>query len=163
MSGAVGPAHDETPAEIVRRARGKVSQETFAAQLGTTRQTVIDWEKGRTFPNEENAAKLAALAGVPAATLLRRPAEEPVTVALTQLAGELTELGGFVRQLDPNGRQLARAEDVRELADRLAALEVTVDAMARLTADALTRMEGAIERLSDSRQSRAPRSQGSSS
>jgi DNA-binding XRE family transcriptional regulator len=37
---------ERTPAELVRELRGTLSHDKFAAALGTSRQTVIRWEKG---------------------------------------------------------------------------------------------------------------------
>ena len=37
---------ERTPAELVRELRGDLSHDRFAEALGTTRQTVIRWEKG---------------------------------------------------------------------------------------------------------------------
>jgi transcriptional regulator with XRE-family HTH domain len=41
-----GDAHERTPAELVRELRGNWSHDKFAAALGTSRQTVIRWERG---------------------------------------------------------------------------------------------------------------------
>jgi DNA-binding XRE family transcriptional regulator len=44
-------ARDRQPAELVRELRGSLSHDRFAAILGTSRQTVIRWEKG-TIPRD---------------------------------------------------------------------------------------------------------------
>lgn len=149
MSEAVGPGDEESPAQIVRRARGKLSQDAFADRLGTSRQRVIDWEKGRSGLSDEYAAKIAAIAGVPVEALLRKPPEDPGVAALNQIAGDLTELGGFVRRLEPDGRRLARAEEVAALTARLEGLEETLGRFGKATVETLERLEAAIARLSD--------------
>lgn len=49
----------------VRQLRGQLSHDRFADQLGTSRQTVIEWEKGRRRPGPRYRAKLAELSGYP--------------------------------------------------------------------------------------------------
>jgi transcriptional regulator with XRE-family HTH domain len=61
--------------EIRRRFRSarraaKLSQEDVAAELGVTRQTVSNWEVGRTSPGLAELAKICALYGVSADLIL---------------------------------------------------------------------------------------------
>lgn len=66
--------------EWLRKREG--SHDKLAAKLGTTRQTVIGWEKGAQ-PNRDYRAKLAAVSGFPAETFQRSAAEREVW-ALTE-------------------------------------------------------------------------------
>jgi transcriptional regulator with XRE-family HTH domain len=49
--------------ELVKRARGKLSQRKFAEELGISWTTVYAWEKGKRFPDRENLLKIATRAG----------------------------------------------------------------------------------------------------
>lgn len=51
-------------ATAIATIRGLRSQEDFAADIGVTRQTVIQWEAGRTVPSLKQARMLVA-DGVP--------------------------------------------------------------------------------------------------
>jgi hypothetical protein len=52
----VAPNGDErTPADLVRELRGTLSHDKFASALGTSRQTVIRWERG-TIPKAYSQA-----------------------------------------------------------------------------------------------------------
>lgn len=55
---------------------GKLSHDRFAERLGTTRQTVINWEKKAGIePNSRYRKKLAEFSGFPEGTFSRREAE----------------------------------------------------------------------------------------
>lgn len=55
---------------------GKLSHDRFATQLGTTRQTVINWEKKAGIePSSRYRKKLAELSGFPEEAFSRREAE----------------------------------------------------------------------------------------
>lgn len=99
---------------------GKLSHDRLAAALGTTRQTVINWEKG-TRPTDRYAAALAEFFGVPVETF-RAPAAEAVT--LHRLADRLEELEAGLEALRP---LLPRIGDLQEqldgLTQRVGALE----------------------------------------
>jgi transcriptional regulator with XRE-family HTH domain len=49
--------------EIVKRARGPMSQRAFGKMLGVSATAVQLWEKGQTIPDTENLAQIAARAG----------------------------------------------------------------------------------------------------
>lgn len=49
--------------ELVKRARGCLSQRKFADEIGVSFTAVNAWEKGRRFPDRENLVKIAARAG----------------------------------------------------------------------------------------------------
>jgi DNA-binding transcriptional regulator YiaG len=55
----------------VRAARGPLSHDKFAALLGTTRQVVIGWEKGKHVPGARHRARLAQVSGQPVAAFTR--------------------------------------------------------------------------------------------
>ena len=57
----------------LRREAG-LSQESFAEQLGVSRQAVSKWESGAADPSTSNLLALAKLFGVPAEELLRETA-----------------------------------------------------------------------------------------
>lgn len=49
---------------LTLRAKAGWSQEFVARQLDVSRQTVIDWERGKYIPNAINAIRIARLFGV---------------------------------------------------------------------------------------------------
>lgn len=49
--------------EVVKMARGSMSQRAFGKLLGVSATAVQLWEKGETVPDTENLAKIAARAG----------------------------------------------------------------------------------------------------
>src|SRR5262245_42094918 len=64
--------------------KGWLSHDKFAAELGTTRHTTINWEKGQQ-PSYRYAAKLAEFSGFPPAAFRRPEAEK-----LAQRQGRLS-------------------------------------------------------------------------
>lgn len=50
-------------ANLVRELRGERSQRSFAKLLGVSNQAIQYWEKERTWPDDDNLQKLAALKG----------------------------------------------------------------------------------------------------
>lgn len=52
--------------ERIRRAReeSRLTQDELAARVGTTRQVVIGWEKGRHDPRPASRAKIVVATGV---------------------------------------------------------------------------------------------------
>lgn len=77
--------------EIVKRARGSMSQRAFGKLLGVSATAVQLWEKGQTIPDTENLAQIAARAGFTMEELFcyleGKPLPEPVdlTVMLKQI------------------------------------------------------------------------------
>ncbi len=57
-----------------KRARLGLSQEQLAEQLGVTRQTIANWEKGKTYPDIGSVLKLSDLYGVSLDELLKEDA-----------------------------------------------------------------------------------------
>lgn len=110
-----------------------MSHDRFAEILGTTRQTVIGWEKG--VEPKKYAERLAAFSGFPASAFRRREAES--------LTG--------VRQEDRTAR-LDRRLEALEAADEAKRQEV--EALALLVAGLVVRverLEGAVsEKQGDS-------------
>lgn len=100
--------------------RGAISHDKLAAELGTTRQTVIGWEGGRE-PNRYYADRLAEFSGFPAWTFRRRESEEAVAEMFARRLGaleaEMPLLRGLVLegfellglQVDADGRQASLA------------------------------------------------------
>jgi transcriptional regulator with XRE-family HTH domain len=102
---AIEPESPETAAQIVRRARGSRTLDEFADELGTSRQRVIDWEKGRSHPSERYAAMIAERAGVDPVALSRgeRPSVEQAMVrfaaAAAALEEEMTRIRGEAKEV----------------------------------------------------------------
>lgn len=59
----VGATSKQRLANLVRELRGERSQRSFAKLLGVSNQAIQYWEKERTWPDEDNLQKLAALKG----------------------------------------------------------------------------------------------------
>lgn len=88
-------------ANLVKELRGERSQRTFAKLLGVSNQAIQYWEKERTWPDDDNLQKLAALKGW---TLLQLQAylqgEPQVDEALNSAeGGEVSEGVISVQQL----------------------------------------------------------------
>jgi transcriptional regulator with XRE-family HTH domain len=68
--------------EVVKMARGSMSQRAFGKMLGVSATAVQFWEKGQTIPDTENLAQIALRAGFTIEELLShlegKPAIEPV-------------------------------------------------------------------------------------
>lgn len=97
--------------------RGKLSHDAFARILGTTRQTVINWERGA--EPRAYAEKLAEFSGFPADAFLRRGAE---------VAGEESSLR-LLRELRAavDASAAATAESVEALARGIERIEQRLD------------------------------------
>ncbi len=72
--------------EIVKRARGEMSQRAFGKLLGVSATAVQLWEKGHTIPDTENLAQIAARAGFTMEELLvyldGKPLPEPIGLSV---------------------------------------------------------------------------------
>lgn len=113
------PEGAETPAEIVRRARGKQTLDAFAAELGTSRQVVIDWEAGRHRPGDKYRPLIAARANVSPAVL-----ERPKTPRLEDAVAALHEsMEAFRALVATTGIQDEDGLPIRPVSARLAGLE----------------------------------------
>ncbi|MEG5067537.1 helix-turn-helix transcriptional regulator, partial [Microcoleus sp. B3-A4] len=70
--------------EIIKTARGTMSQRAFGKLLGVSATAVQLWERGDTVPDTENLAKLAARAGYSLEELLRfldgKPLSDPLDI-----------------------------------------------------------------------------------
>jgi transcriptional regulator with XRE-family HTH domain len=68
--------------EIVKLARGDMSQRAFGKLLGVSSTAVQLWEKGQTIPDTENLAQIAIKAGFTLEELIGylegKPMQEPV-------------------------------------------------------------------------------------
>ncbi|MEG4317342.1 MULTISPECIES: helix-turn-helix transcriptional regulator [unclassified Microcoleus] len=67
--------------EIIKTARGTMSQRAFGKLLGVSATAVQLWERGDTVPDTENLAKLAARAGYTLEEFLRFLDGKPVSEA----------------------------------------------------------------------------------
>ena len=110
---------DLTLGERIRHLRehgrhGRLSHDRLADALGTTRQTVIGWEKHGRQPNQEYRKRLANFFGVAEEVIMDGP---PDRERLRDLAVRLEELEAALEELGP---LLAR------LGDRVTALESQV-------------------------------------
>lgn len=70
--------------EVVKMARGSMSQRAFGKLLGVSATAVQLWEKGETVPDTENLAQIAARAGYTIEELLKyldaKPLPDPSDV-----------------------------------------------------------------------------------
>jgi transcriptional regulator with XRE-family HTH domain len=88
--------------------RGDLTQERFAAALGTDRERVNSWERARSAPGPKYAEKLAEYAGVSSPAVFRHPQElqiEQLEAASASLRAVIEALKGELRP----GRTRARA------------------------------------------------------
>lgn len=99
--------------ERIRRLReegplGRLSHDQLADKLGTSRQTVIGWEKHGRRPNQEYRELLAKLFDVPADTFMDGELDRR---RLHGLADRLEELEAELERLGPQLRALAERVD----------------------------------------------------
>ena len=70
--------------EIIKTARGSMSQRAFGKLLGVSATAVQLWERGDTVPDTENLAKLAARAGYTLEEFLKfldgKPVSDPLDI-----------------------------------------------------------------------------------
>lgn len=99
--------------------RGKLSHDRFAAELGTSRQVVIKWEKGAE-PSPRLRGRLAAFSGYPAEAFARRGAE---ALAQELYVRRLEELAATVAAQNEEMKRslLAVRRAIRRLERQLAA------------------------------------------
>jgi transcriptional regulator with XRE-family HTH domain len=71
--------------EIIKKARGSISQRAFGKLLGVSATAVQLWEKGQTIPDTENLAQIAVRAGFRMEELIcyleGKPLPEPVELS----------------------------------------------------------------------------------
>lgn len=77
--------------EVVKMARGSMSQRAFAKLLGVSATAVQLWEKGDTIPDTENLAKIAAKAGYTMEELLNYIGAKPLP--------ETSDLNEIIKQI----------------------------------------------------------------
>lgn len=77
--------------EAIRTLRGAHSLDAFASRLGTSRQRVIAWEKGRERPSPRYMEKLAD-EGLPAFYLTERPSLNELSRRLDLAESQVMEL-----------------------------------------------------------------------
>ncbi|WP_066376392.1 MULTISPECIES: helix-turn-helix domain-containing protein [unclassified Anabaena] len=108
--------------EIIKLARGSLSQRAFGKMLGVSATAVQMWEKGVKVPDTENLAQIAAKAGYTMEELLCCLEGKPVA--------EKSDLNFILRQIKymPES-QLALV--VHAVADRLATLTDASDDQAK--------------------------------
>lgn len=99
--------------------RGKLSHDRFAKILGTTRQTIIGWEGGKSEPSDKYRPKLAEFSGFPAAAFSRRAAEAPSAAAMA------VRLEALEAAVASQGREMARS--LRALVRAIERLERRLD------------------------------------
>lgn len=97
------------------KAFGGNSQRQFAERLGTSRERVNRWARGKEAPGEEYATKIAALGGFPASLFMKPPALDMSAEVAQQLVQQSSLLGELV----------AAAEELRQLIAELR--EVALD------------------------------------
>jgi transcriptional regulator with XRE-family HTH domain len=86
--------------ERIATVRGNLTQEGFAAKLGTNRERVNAWERARSAPGPKYAAKLAAYAGASGADIFRHSQEiqiEQIEAAIASLQDVLEALKAELR------------------------------------------------------------------
>ncbi|MGE5659310.1 MAG: helix-turn-helix domain-containing protein [Actinomycetota bacterium] len=72
----------EKLSEIIKTARGSMSQRAFGKLLGVSATAVQLWERGDTVPETENLAKIAARAGYSLEEMLSLLDGKPVSQSL---------------------------------------------------------------------------------
>jgi transcriptional regulator with XRE-family HTH domain len=93
------PAEPRSLAEAVMALRKRAgSHDKLAAQLSTSRQRVIDWEKGTSWPSARYREKLREL-GVPERLLIRPTTLDELAARARQIVGELAALRVEIRKL----------------------------------------------------------------
>lgn len=102
--------------EIIKLARGSISQRSFGKVLGVSATAVQLWEKGVNVPDTEYLAKIGARAGYTIEELLICLNGEPIP--------EASDLSLILRQIKHMPLSQV-AEIVRAAADRLAAVAET--------------------------------------
>lgn len=103
----------ERLANVVKKARGSVSQRAYGKMLGVSGTTVRDWEEMLATPSTENLKKIAASAGYSLEDLL------------ALLEGRATPQPSDVEQVITKIRYMPQkefAQVVRAVGDRLAAV-----------------------------------------
>ncbi len=90
-------------AEIVRKARGEMSQRAFGRRLGVSGTAVRLWEEMQTFPDTENLSQIAHVAGYTLDELMVFLEDNPVQKI------DPIELSSFLKQL----RSLPREQLVK--------------------------------------------------
>ena len=140
----MGEDAPETPAQIVRRARGKLSLDRFAEELGTSRQRVIAWEKGRSLPSEQYAVQIAERAGVDPSAFARSPDSlQDQFTSVYELLDEIRKLAADRGYLaDPDLDELHPA-----LEARLRSIEGAIEAAGASVKTSLEALDRGISRL----------------
>lgn len=118
--------HTETLGERIRRDRlaHDMTQETLAAELGTSRFRVIKWEADREIPGGRYAEKLRRLFGIPGEMFEREAATAALRAQVEEMTPRLEELEGRVATAEGERRDLVQL--VAELTDRVEHLEARV-------------------------------------
>ena len=121
---------DATPrqrlANLLRELRGERSQRSFAKLLGVSNQAVQNWEKERTWPDDDNLQRLAELKGWTPKQLqgyLEGQPRADEAVNYTEI-GETHERSPYVQQLLAEVRMLpfkAAAEVAKVALETMAA------------------------------------------
>lgn len=93
---------------------GHISIEDFADLIGSSKQRVIDWRKGTSFPDETNRARLEAVSGGRySADDFKRPTEAEQQARLEELSGEVEDLRFAIGALLRLGSELcAQVEEL---------------------------------------------------
>ncbi len=94
-------------ANLIREARGDISQRQFAKMIGVSQTSVSDWEKGTYFPNLENAEAIARRLGISLSDFVAQIEDEGKT--------EFEKIIDSVKLLDWN----RLAEIQRAIAERM--------------------------------------------
>lgn len=112
-------------ADIVKKARGRMSQRAYARKLGVSYGTVQLWEKGQTIPEAQNLERIAESAEMSLAELMQK------------IYGEN----------DKPSTQTAEAAASYDLSGKTTA-DKYLEEMQRLLAERLRTVDSVIERLS---------------
>jgi transcriptional regulator with XRE-family HTH domain len=91
--------------ERIAAVRGALTQEAFAAELGTDRERVNSWERARSAPGTMYAEKLAAYAGVSSADVFRHPREIQIEQLEAALASVRAVIGALKAESQPPRRR----------------------------------------------------------
>ena len=118
------------------------TQETFAAEIGVSRQSVYKWESGQSYPEVEKRLKVARTFGVTVDDMLSDEMEVGRNGEMMPLADYLAEEERLKKEAEEKRARRAAAKAKRE--EKKAAEEAAA-AMAEAPATEVTEVEGNTE------------------
>ena len=123
------------------------TQDAFAYELGTTRETLNRWVNGRSTPDRRSARQIARVTGYPVDVFLERT----VTVGTSELESIRAELAALRGEIRPKG-----SPSPRQIGLELASQLEEQTRILRLVVDAVEELRGLVADLREQTE-RAPR------